>query len=386
MTDDTVPEPDRTPGAPHPRATPRLFGQAAAEAAFLAAFYAGRLHHAWLLSGPRGIGKATLAWRIARFLLAAPEARDDGLFGGSPPPGAPDRTLDVAPDHPVARHMLALAEPRLHLVRRGGMGRSEADREKAVLEGRFSADIRVDEVRRLARFLHLSATDGGRRAVIVDCADEMNDRAANALLKMLEEPPKRTAFLLVSHRPSGLLPTIRSRCRDLRLAPLGAGDLAAALVQAGADPGDDAPRLAELSGGSVGAAMRLVHLDGLALYADLVALLDGMPALDRPRAIALAEAAAARGAEDRRDLFFHLVDLVLARLARTGATGAPPPEAAPGEATMLARLAPGPARARAWAALAEEAGARARRGRAVNRDPAALGLATVIKQQSCARA
>lgn len=381
MTDDTAPEPDRTPGAPHPRATLRLFGQEAAETAFLSAFGVDRLHHAWLLTGPRGVGKATLAWRIARFLLIAPEPGEDGLFGAPPRP----ETLDVAPDHPVARRMLALAEPRLHLVRRGGMGRSDTEREKAVEEGRFSADIRVDEVRRLARFLHMSAADGGRRVVIVDSADELNPAAANALLKMLEEPPARTTLLLVSHRPSGLLPTIRSRCRDLRLAPLGAGDLAAALAQAGTDPGDDAARLAELSGGSVGAAMRLTSLGGLALYAELVALMARLPALDRPRAIALAEAAAARGAEDRRDLLFHLVDLVLIRLARTGATGAPPPEAAPGEAAMLARLAPGPVRARAWAALAEEAGARIRHGRAVNLDPAALVLDTVFKLQSCAR-
>lgn len=382
MTDDSTPEPDRTSGAPHPRATARLYGQAAAEAAFLSAFESGRLHHAWLLSGPRGVGKATLAWRIARFLLATPDPGDDGLFGAPPPP----QTLDVAPDHPVTRRILAMAEPGLHLVRRGGMGRSESEREKAVLEGRFSADIRVDEVRKLARFLHMSAADGGRRVVIVDCADDLNPAAANALLKMLEEPPARTTLLLVSHRPSGLLPTIRSRCRDLRLTPLGADDLADALAQAGIDPGDDAPRLAELSGGSVGAAIRLMHLDGLTLYADLVALMGGMPTLDRPRAIALAEAASARGAEDKRDLLFHLVDLMLARLARTGATGTPPPEAAQGEAAMLARLAPGPGRARAWATLAEEAGARARRGRAVNLDPAALVLDTVFKLQSCARA
>src|SRR5690606_4821369 len=94
--------------------------------------------------------------------------------------------------------------------------------------------IVAEDVRDLNRFMHLSAADGGRRVVILDCADEMNTQAANALLKMLEEPPARTTLLLVSHQPSRLLPTIRSRCRELRLLPLAADDLTRALEQAGA--------------------------------------------------------------------------------------------------------------------------------------------------------
>lgn len=383
MTDESLPQPDRISGAHHPRETPCLFGQARAEAAFLAAFNSGRLHHAWLLTGPRGVGKATLAWRIARFLLATPGADGGGLFGDAPP--APD-TLDVPADHPVARRVLSLSEPGLYLMRRGGAGSTESERDKARQEGRFSREIRVLEVRGLARFINLSAAEGGRRVVIVDCADELNTAAANALLKMLEEPPARTTFLLVSHQPTSLLPTIRSRCRDLRLSPLSPEDLSAALEQAGADPGPDAAALAELSGGSVGEAVRLITLDGIRLYAELVGLATGLPALDRPRAIALADSAAARGAGDRLDLLFGLTDLLLSRLARTGATGAPPPEAAQGEAAMLARLAPGPRQARAWATLAQEVGERARHGRAVNLDPAALVLDTVFKLQSCATA
>lgn len=383
MMDETAPEPDRIEGAPHPRAAGVLYGQRRSETAFLDAYRSGRLHHAWLLTGPRGVGKATLAWRIARFLLATPETEDGGLFGDTPPP--PD-TLDVPPEHPVARRVLSLSEPGLYVVRRGGAGSTDAEREKNRREGRFSRDIRVSEVRELASFINLSAADGGRRVVIVDSADEMNTAAANALLKMLEEPPARTVLLLVSHQPSGLLPTIRSRCRDLRLEPLSPPDLEAALDQAGVEAGARATALAELSGGSAGEAVRLVNLGGLELYDELLTIVRGLPALDRPRAIALAEAAAARGAEERLDLLFGLTDLLLARLARTGATGAPPPEAAPGEAEILARLAPGPDRARAWADLAQQIGARARHGRAVNLDPAALVLDTVFKLQSCATA
>ncbi|KAB2878241.1 MAG: DNA polymerase III subunit delta', partial [Albidovulum sp.] len=241
MSDDAIPEPDRVEGARHPRDTVRLIGQEAAETAFLDAYAAGRLHHAWLLTGPLGVGKATLAWRIARFLLATPEDAGGGLFGDAPT--APE-SLDVDPAHPVARRLHAGSEGRLFVLRRAW------DEERK----RLKTVITVDEVRRLAGFLHLSAPDGGRRAVIVDPADEMNAAAANALLKMLEEPPPGVTFLLVSHQPSRLLPTIRSRCRELRLSALSPADLAAAIAAAGATA-DDGAGLAVLAGGSVGEAI-----------------------------------------------------------------------------------------------------------------------------------
>lgn len=372
MTDDALPEPDRVEGAPHPRETLRLYGHDAAETAFLEAFNAGRLHHGWLLGGPRGVGKATLAWRMARFLLATPDpkrgAGDDGGLFGAPPPAPPPQTLDIAPDHPVARRLLARSESRLFVLRRGTNDRGSA----------LSQDIRVDEVRALRNFLNLSAADGGRRVAIVDAADELNTAAANALLKLLEEPPARVTLLLVSHRPAQLLPTIRSRCRMLRLGRLDSADMADALRGAGVEVADPAA-LAELADGSVGEAIRLAALDGQQLYARLVALFDSLPRLDRPAALALAEVAGARGADQRFDLMLGLIDLFLARLARFGATGIAPPEAAPGEAALLARLAPDAAAARAWAEVAQTLGLRARRGRAVNLDPAALLLDMVLK-------
>lgn len=359
------PEPDRVEGAPHPREARHLYGQAAAEGQLLAGLQSGRLHHGWLLAGPRGVGKATLAWRFARAALAHPPG--GGLF--APPPPA---TLDLAPDHPVARRIAAGAEPGLLAIRRGTDDKT----------GRLRAQITVDEVRRLRDFFGLSAADGGRRVVIVDAADEMNPSAANALLKLLEEPPAGALLLLVAHRPAALLPTIRSRCRMLRLGPLGPADLAAALAQALGEAPGDAAALAELAGGSVGEALRLIAGDGLALYARLVALLAGLPRVDRPALHALADEAAGRGAEARFDLLVRLAELLLARLARAAATGRSLPEAAPGEAALAARLRlPGGT----WARLAAEVPARVRAGRGVNLDPAALLVDMVLRLEAAAR-
>ncbi len=355
-----LPEPDRVEGAPHPRDTARLIGQEAAEAAFLDAFATGRLHHAWLLTGPRGVGKATLAWRMARFLLAE-EPAPAGLFGAPEPP----RSLDVDADHPVVRRLRAGSEGRLfHLTRRPN--------EKG---DALKTQIAAEDTRALKSFFQMRAADGGRRVVIVDPVDEMTVQAMNALLKPMEEPPEAVTLLLVSHQPSRLLPTIRSRCRELRLSTLGPEDMARALAQAEAETADPAA-LAELAGGSVGEAIRLANLGGLEAYAALVGLF--RPRLDRPAAIRLGEGAAGRANEARYDLLLGLIDRLLSRLARAAVFG-PPPEAAPGEAALLARLAPDASCATAWAGLHEELGARARRGRAVNLDPAALILDILLR-------
>lgn len=367
--EDDLPRADQATGAPHPRETQRLYGQDKAEADFLTAFNSDRLHHGWLLTGPQGVGKATLAWRLARFLLATPPA-ENGLFG-APPPAT---SLDISPDHPVSHRIQALAEPGLASITR-------SYNEK----GKLRDQIVVDDVRALTKFFGLSATDGGRRVVIVDAADEMNPSAANALLKMLEEPPARTTMFLISHQPSRLLPTIRSRCRTLRLGPLNAEDMQAALMQSGAELPSNPDHLAALAAGSVGAALRLLNLGGLKTYGELVQILDSLPRLDRQRALALAETAAQRGGAEKFELLLTLVEFAMARLARTGATGQPPhPEAAAGEAAMLTRLAPDSLKGRAWADLSAEATARARHGQAVNLDPAALVLDTVFKMQDTA--
>ena len=345
---EAFPEADRNGTLPHPRETSVLFGQQAAEDAFLDAVKSGRMHHAWLLTGPMGTGKATLAWRIARYLIDGGTADD----------------LQMDPDTPVFRRIAALAEPRLALLRRPW------DHERK----RLKTAITVEEARKLKGFFSLSATDGGWRVAIVDAADEMNVAAANALLKSLEEPPERTAFLLVCHQPGRLLPTIRSRCRTLPCRTLSAADIGRVLAAAGLVVPDDTGALAELAGGAPGQAAELIDAGGLELYGRIIEILSTLPTLKRPPVLALAEACAGKANEAHYDLTRRLITLALTRLSRQGATSTAAPEAAPGEAALFARLAPNTEAARVWANLAQELEARGTHAAAVNLDPAGVIL------------
>ncbi len=354
MNDESPHEADRAVGAPHPRKTLRLFGHKEAEAEVLASLGRDRMHHAWLLTGPRGVGKATLAWAMARFLLA----RTGGEPGKN---GSAQEGLDMSADHPVARRVAALSDPGCLLIRRAW----EPDRK------RLKNWITVDEVRRLNRFLGLTATDGGSRVVIVDAADDMNLSAANALLKLLEEPPGNTVLILVSHQPTRLLPTIRSRCRVLRLRELDEADMDLALSEAGIAAGN-ASGLHALARGSVGEAVRLMNEGGLELYGKVMDVIATAPSMDRSRLLKFAEEASARGAERRFDLTVKLLDQALARLARTAAGMPPASEATPGESETLARLGAATVRVHAWAELQQRLSARLTHGREVNIDPASL--------------
>ncbi|NDV01999.1 DNA polymerase III subunit delta' [Pseudoroseicyclus tamaricis] len=361
-----LPDPTQVEGAAHPRMAETLHGHAAAEAAVVEAISSGRLHSGWLITGPAGIGKATFAYRMAATLLSG-EDPAGGLFGEAPALGLPV-------SHPDARLIRSSAHPRLALVQRRPNDKGD----------RLSAEIRAADVRRLKDFFHLSATDGGRRVVIVDAADEMNVTAANAVLKELEEPPARTTLLLISHQPARLLPTIRSRCRLLRLEPLGAEDLSAVLAEQGIQT--DAPEaLAVLAGGSAGRAIRLTSDGGLQLYAEIVRLFEGLPGFDRAAAIAFAEKVGARGAEGRFDLALGLLDLFLSRAARAGLVGEPDSQGAPGEARLLARLSPHDRAARSWAELGQHLSARARAAKAVNLDPPSLILDMLFRIEEAAR-
>jgi DNA polymerase-3 subunit delta' len=258
-------EPDRLEGFSAPREVDRLYGHEAGRAEFEAALE-GKLHHAWLIVGPEGVGKATLAYELAREVLALGED------------GAGPRASGAGADHPAFRKVAALSHPNLLLLRRSWNERTK----------RYSQWIGVDEVRRLRAFLGHSAGEGGWRVVIVDRADDLNQNAANALLKALEEPPQRTLFLLVAAAEGQIPVTIRSRCRTLRVGALGSQDLeqavAAALARDGYEVDADTLETALLlSQGSVRRALELATGDGIALYGDLVAAVGKLPELDGPR-------------------------------------------------------------------------------------------------------
>jgi DNA polymerase-3 subunit delta' len=244
------PPADALEGVPLPRQTTLLVGHQAAEAALLDAYRSGRMHHAWILSGARGIGKATLAFRLARFVFAHPD------------PQAPDvataADLFVPPEHPVAHRVAAGAHGNLLHLRREWLERDK----------RYRTEIAVDTIRRITPFLGTTAGEGGWRVVIVDTADAMNRSAANAILKTLEEPPRRTLFLLVTERRGALLPTILSRCRTLALEPLSADatEAVAKAVAPEAAGGADAALAAALAGGSPRRLIELRREDGVALY------------------------------------------------------------------------------------------------------------------------
>jgi DNA polymerase-3 subunit delta' len=259
--------------AVHPRETTALFGHGEAEAALLNAYRSGRIPHAWLIGGAAGIGKATLAYRMARFVLAH---RD---------PHAPDvqraEMLWVDPSDPVARHVAAGAHGGLLTLER-------SLNDKGVLR----TVITVDETRETISFFGSTAAVDGWRVCIVDTVDELNPNAANALLKILEEPPRQSLFLLVSHQPARVLPTILSRCRKLPLRPLATGDVMRAAAEAARLEADD-PALAEAAEaaeGSVARALTLMGGDALKLQQRTAALLASLPRVDPRELHALGDA------------------------------------------------------------------------------------------------
>jgi DNA polymerase III subunit delta' len=296
-----------------PRETTALFGHQAAEQALLDAYRSGRIAHAWLLGGAQGIGKATLAYRMARFVLAHRDPQSDAVQGAA--------TLALDPEHPVVRLVGAEAHGGLLTLER-------SVNDKGVLRN----VITVDESRETIGFFGSTAAVEGWRVCIVDTVDDLNASSANALLKVIEEPPQRSLFLLISNSPARVLPTILSRCRKLMLRPLSTDDVIRAAVAATDLEADD-PKLADAafaSEGSVSRALTLLGGDALTLHQKTTALLDSLPNVD-PRALhALGEAI---GGTDRVTLqaFVDSIDRWVAGRLRTPDANA--------ELPRLARLA-----------------------------------------------
>jgi DNA polymerase-3 subunit delta' len=341
-----LPESDRIGDLPHPRERLELFGHAAAAQTLAEAARSGRLHHAWIIAGPKGVGKATLAWRFARSLLAHGAA------------ACPD-DLAVGEKHPVRRQVAGLTHPDLFLIRRTW----DVDRK------RFRVELPVDEVRRLHGFFSRHASYGGPRIAIVDAADDMSRSAQNALLKILEEPPAGALLLLVSHAPGALLPTTRSRCRLLTLRRLDgeAMQSAVAALSPGTESADRA-LLSALADGAPGRALELAETGALALYREIVELLLGLPRLSGAKLFALADKVARSDGGLAR--FVDLLSQIEERLLR-GAYAALTP--VPGEETLLRHLRATVTLDR-WAALWEGLRVRAAEADELNLDKKQLIL------------
>lgn len=291
---------DTLEGVPEPSETARLVGHAQAAAMLVAAYRAGKLPHALILAGPVGIGKATLAFHLAHHLLKYPEFE-----------AAPNALAVPDPASSLFRQIATGAHPSvLHLTR--------PLNEKTKT---YKTVVTVDEIRKVSRFLSMTAHDGGYRVVVIDPADDMNTNAANALLKNLEEPPARTLFVLVVHAPGGLLPTIRSRCQLVRLAPLDAGELMSVLDAVEQSPPDDPTAraaLAERAGGSVRNAILLTQYGGM----EIAETVDALIVADKPDTAGAHRVAEAVSGRDRAiafDLFNRRVLDLLSDAARQAA-------------------------------------------------------------------
>ncbi len=311
---------------PPPRRNPLLFGHQKAEALMRSQFEGGRFHHAWILGGPPGIGKATLAYRFARFILAGGNVEGADLFAGEDQ--AADSGLFIDSETSIFRRIAASGHPDLKTVERGLDPKS----------GRMRSTITVDDVRKVSDFLHKTPGEGGYRVVVVDTLDEMNRNAANALLKSLEEPPPNTVLLLASHAPGRLLPTIRSRCRMLRLSPLNEPDFAKAV--SALDPDLSKTQITDLhriSGGSPGEALCLMEEGGIELYGEMIDLIETLPDTDSAALLALADRVSRKEGEAAFRTLTTLLSEWLGRLVRFGALGSGAREDQ--EARLMARLA-----------------------------------------------
>ena len=303
-----------------PRENPVLRGHERSESLLIEAANSGRLAHAWLLAGPGGIGKSTLAYRFARYLLSRVD--DGGLFGEAP---AADMGID--PDNLVFRCVASGGHPDLFTIARSVNPKTNKLRNEIV----------VDDVRNAIDFFRLTSGEGGWRVVIVDVADEMNRSSANAILKLLEEPPRAAIILLVSHAPGQLLATIRSRCRVLPMQPLDDECVRELLMTYRPELSPaDTQTLTGLADGSIGDALAFADAGGLALYQEMIGLLGGLQSLDIAAVHALGDRLGRINATDAYKTFTRMLEDWLGRLARTMARGAVPAGIAPGENAAIA--------------------------------------------------
>lgn len=280
-----------------PRMTREVIGHGDAIHEFMASWFSGRLHHAWLFAGDRGIGKATLAYAIARWVMAADRPADK---------------LSLPPNHPVTKQVASNSCPTLCVIE------PDEDDKSGVLK-----EIGVDAARTISPFMRLTASDGQWRVVLIDNADMLNTESQNAILKILEEPPARCLILLTAALPGRMLPTIRSRCRTVKLHPLPESDLRKVAGRLELKLQFDKPWLLKHAHGSIGQLIHLAGLDAGALHAATQNIVKSLPAVKWADVHALAEKVGRKEQDAQFRLVLELLNEGISeKLRATPAAGA----------------------------------------------------------------
>ena len=363
---------DKILGIPHPKLAKKLIGHSTQKLYFLNSYISNRLPQCWLLAGDKGVGKATFAWLIAKFLLTTNQNPDDIKIELN---GANIDSILAPQDGGTLTRILSGSEQRIYVVRKGYNEKRKA----------FFKDISIDDIRNLQSYCSLSIADGGRRVIIIDTADDLNTNSCNALLKLLEEPPKNTLFLLISHQPNLLLPTLQSRCQKLLFSALSQNDLRAVVTATGQEigPAQEVP-LSILSNGSAGVACRLLNSNSLNLYRDILNLASSLPNLNTKKATQLSQNYFAKGKADDFENFIEMMQHFLSRLCKTGAMQKPlSPSVTNDEAKIMTYLCPSLGSANLWAEAAEIAIAKLHKGYLLNIDVESLVIDTFIYLEKC---
>ena len=293
---DDIPEADRAPDCPHPRETYDLIGHQDAEKRFLSAYNSGRMHHAWLITGPPGSGKATLAYRIIRFILGGQSLLEN--------------SLDIPKSDPVAQRIESLGHGDFFLLRRPYNHKTK----------KLRAEIPVDRTRDLRDFYAQKPAEGGWRVCVIDSADELNKNAENGVLKTLEEPPNKSLIILLSHSPGRLLPTIRSRCMNLPLRAVPHDDIRAWLSDKVDAKPDIIDAAVKLSRGGPGKAIALAR-NADKVLAPLTRFISSLERADTKLDQTISNMLAMPNASASRELFWDCLQDILQMQSAFSLTG-----------------------------------------------------------------
>tara|TARA_B100000886_G_scaffold207595_1_gene143551 strand:+ start:1089 stop:2246 length:1158 start_codon:yes stop_codon:yes gene_type:complete len=358
---------DKIAGAPHPMLANEIIGHSSQKLSFLSSFASNRLHQCWLLAGDMGIGKASFAWLIAKFLLTTKYQPADLKIDLNE--SNINSILEPQSGNTLNR-IISGSEQRVYIVRRGYNEKRKT----------FFKNISIEDVRKLQSYCSLSIADGGKRIIIIDTADDLNKSSSNALLKLLEEPPKNTIFLLISHQPNLLVPTLKSRCQKLSFSNLDQTDLGAVLKAIGCKiERSDEVSLSILSKGSAGAACRLINSNCINLYSDILNISSSLPNLNTNKILQLSQNYFAKAKPGEFEIFLEMMQHFFSRLCKTGAMQKPLlPSVTENEAKIMKNLCPNLKSAHLWSEAANITLAKLNKGYLLNIDIESLILDAFI--------